>query len=817
MGRVRNAKQEVHRSGPLKQANKKHKTGRHRSKGVIDVETRGRVGSVGSISKKQKNALSRSDRRKQASAIRDKKICDIVDQKKRLGGQRGAPICIAVIPLSSSSNPGVTVKQILETLKNDVTITGQPNEHNTYLKLSNGKNVTLCVPPSKDLWSLLDVMKMSDVTLFHMPVLEPLSPEGMTLLKAAKEQGIVTPFIGTTTPFSKIDEKNFIKSASKLFVHVSKIYPLQNRNQLLNVFRMMSVSKQQVPRTWTMRSGMLIESVKSYTLAHDSLKKVLPTLPQDQIVNVIQVQGTVRRQNLNPKRTVHIAGVGDFKILRIDISPVERKDQMEDESLATPTDIPPRFLHDPSTEEEEVEEEQYADSQFDSDDEASMISETDEMDMAIDSFFGNNPGKGSRPSDIEVTYTVGNGGEQQTFPGAQAYRDEQSKKRLVPKGTSSYQADWLNDSDSEGGSLINSDDDLEDGNDSQDNMEEDDNDDEWEDEQEQLKVARAARTEAEFPDWIDTPMDIPAKVRFQRYRGLQSFKKSAWDPYENLPKEYAKIFQFQNFRQAYKKILGEEQDGQGFIPVGQRVSIILQPLSELSKGSVANIFNAINSSKPVVLFSQFRHEGKMSVMNVQLNVTEILKNKEELVFQIGCRRFQAKPILSEISTGNKHKMLRFGQINTSCMATIIAPIVFPSASVLVFKKSNNTLIPAGSGSVFSVDPTRIAVKRVLLSGYPFRSHNRKAVVRFMFFNRDDIEWFKPVELKTRYGLRGNIKEPLGTHGHMKCIFNGPVKSQDTVLMPLYKRVFPKFNYDPAVIPYNVYDSFEIRSSVLSAF
>ena len=62
-------------------------------------------------------------------------------------------------------------------------------------------------------------------------------------------------------------------------------------------------------------------------------------------------------------------------------------------------------------------------------------------------------------------------------------------------------------------------------------------------------------------------MDVPAKVRFQRYRGLQSFKKSPWDPYENLPREYAKIFQFANFRQTYKKITSEEQDGPGFIPV----------------------------------------------------------------------------------------------------------------------------------------------------------------------------------------------------------------------------------------------------------
>lgn len=69
-----------------------------------------------------------------------------------------------------------------------------------------------------------------------------------------------------------------------------------------------------------------------------------------------------------------------------------------------------------------------------------------------------------------------------------------------------------------------------------------------------LNYFSEAKSEKLFPDEVDTPMDTPARIRFQKYRGLKSMRTSPWDPKENLPYDYARIFQFENFKRTEKKI-----------------------------------------------------------------------------------------------------------------------------------------------------------------------------------------------------------------------------------------------------------------------
>lgn len=246
-------------------------------------------------------------------------------------------------------------------------------------------------------------------------------------------------------------------------------------------------------------------------------------------------------------------------------------------------------------------------------------------------------------------------------------------------------------------------------------------------------------------------------ISFQKYRGLKSFRTSAWHPKENLPVDYARIFQLANSKSAKKRALSALTESLQGAQSGAYIRIHIEKVP----------IEIIKKEDPITVFGILAHEQKMSVVNMLLkrspdSGSDSIRNKTQLVFQLGFRRFWAEPIFSQHSNANKHKMERFFRPDRTLVATAYAPITFGPVPALAFRmRGNGDLQMIGSGSLLNTDPDRIVCKRIVLSGHPFRIHRKTAVVRYMFFNREDIDWFKPVELRTKHGRRGHIKEALG--------------------------------------------------------
>ncbi|XP_022919031.2 pre-rRNA-processing protein TSR1 homolog [Onthophagus taurus] len=767
-----NEKVQVHRPGAFKQINKPHKHGAHRSKGAIDLANKGRT-SVKNLTKKKKNELNREQRRLQATQIRKNKREEVLINK-RLGNLDGnsCPHLVCILSLNRDYDPIPVLSKLKESDPENIIL--ETKLKTTHLTIPRFKQkFTFILPNPDNEFGVLDALKVSNTVVFVVSAAagiefssEVIDKYGSRLLLSSFGQGLPTPVIivtdlETIPQKKRNDRKITIQNEINKWFPNEKVVTLDKNSDALNVLRKIGSQKQKGVTYRDRRPHLLVEN---YNFIDEQDGK-----------GTLKVSGFLRGTPLSANDLVYIPGLGHYQITQIDAppNPFDTKSSSTNTLILQKADSQQLQIQEINQDRPETESEQ-------------MMETIHEID--------------------EILHE----------------EKELNQKRMikkVPKGWSNYQAAWIPDEEAE---LKSDDDDLseDDQNDSNymdamseeiseySDAEEDNfdtmtvseiplNDKEY-DEQFDLKAEKAdyeklkaAKSDLMFPDEVDTPMDIAARKRFERYRGLESFRTSPWDPHENLPEDYSKIFKFKNFDQAKKTILSNVKD--------REIKDIQKFVTIHVKNVPWDLWQSLEDlESPIILFGLLPHETNMSVVNVVLKRTglydEPIKSKERFIFQCGYRRFMVQPIFSQHTNGNKHKFERFFHPNSTAVATFFAPIQFPPSPVLCYKETDGNLTLIATGSVLSCNPDRIILKRIVLSGYPFKIHKRSAVVRFMFFNREDITYFKPCKLHTKYGREGHIKEPLGTHGHMKCVFKHQLKSQDTVLMTLYKRVFPKWKY-----------------------
>jgi pre-rRNA-processing protein TSR1 len=191
----------------------------------------------------------------------------------------------------------------------------------------------------------------------------------------------------------------------------------------------------------------------------------------------------------------------------------------------------------------------------------------------------------------------------------------------------------------------------------------------------------------DFPDEVDTPFK-DARVRFQKYRGIKSMKTCTWDPYENLPHEYNKIWRFENL-QGEMKMQKDIVEAEGLPINGTYVTIVLQVDNE-------HTFNEVKQGQHLILSTLFPHECKITAMHFKLKRTlennEIVPSKSTMEFSCGFRRLVLRPTFSMELTYNtkndKTRYMRFFRKDLNVIATAYCPFVSQPCKILAFTKQD---------------------------------------------------------------------------------------------------------------------------------
>ncbi|KAG0627782.1 hypothetical protein M758_2G227700 [Ceratodon purpureus] len=804
-------------AGGRTQKNKAHKTrfASKSSRNAHKLSSGDKVAGKGAARVPPPGQAAREIRHQRNKNIREQKRAGVLAEKRASSSPTSAPRILALVGLSAKVNVEALKERILavcHTAEVNGTIgqNGDAMDTESTIVRENKEPgaITVAVPrfklrltiieaPRDDLQACLEVAKVADIVAFVGHVVPDeggyIDPSGRKCLSMLRSLGLpVTTglLVGLADVAAKKKsdvKKGALAALETELLEDTKMHVADSTDECQQVLRHLAEQRLSNP-TWRAQRPYLVAQQLEYEAD-----------PNSSGTGILRVSGYVRSRAISVNQLVHLAGVGDFQLKQIDMvedpCPLRQQkrqnvngDSMQVEDVSAGQKASTSVVANPALQE-------------------ALIVENIPDDLA---------GEQTWPTEEEL---------------AQAGKAKRrKKKRVLPRGTSEYQAAWIvEDSDQEEGDADDdddADDDMEgagldaqamdddregsviseddratsvwDGDDTRSEMmdEEDLTPEQRKSEIERLKAAHAA--DEEFPDEVDTPSDIPARQRFAKYRGLKSLRTSPWDPKESLPFEYAKIFAFDNFPRTQKSVLSKVKEIDSGIQEGSfatgcfvRLHILQVPASK-----VEPLLKSYKTN-PVVVCGLLQHETKMSVLHYSVkkseSYTDPIKSKELLIFHTGFRRHHTRPIFSTDDLNmDKHKFERFLHPGRFSIASIFAPISFPTLPLIVFKETDEGATVVANGSLRSVDPDRVILKKIVLSGYPLRVQKRKAVVRFMFHNPEDVRWFRPLELWTKYGRRGRIKEPVGTHGSMKCVFDGVVQQRDAVCINLYKRVYPKW-------------------------
>ena len=193
---------------------------------------------------------------------------------------------------------------------------------------------------------------------------------------------------------------------------------------------------------------------------------------------------------------------------------------------------------------------------------------------------------------------------------------------------------------------------------------------------------------------------------------------------------------------------------------------------------------SFNPDYPVIMGSLLSSEESFGFIQVRIKkhrwAKKILKTNDPLIFSMGWRRFQTMPIYSLFAEATRNRMLKYTPEHMHCLATFYGPVTPPNTGFCCMQSVSERMSLfriAATGVVLDNDRTTEVVKKLKLTGTPYKVFKNTAFIKDMFTSALEVAKMEGAGLRTVSGIRGQVKKALNKpEGYFRATF------EDKILM-----------------------------------
>ncbi|KAF8158573.1 GTP binding protein [Crassisporium funariophilum] len=207
---------------------------------------------------------------------------------------------------------------------------------------------------------------------------------------------------------------------------------------------------------------------------------------------------------------------------------------------------------------------------------------------------------------------------------------------------------------------------------------------------------------------------------------------------------------------------------------------------------------------PIVVGGLLPAEERFGFVQVRIKrhrwYSRTLKNNDPLIFSLGWRRFQSIPIYSLDDHSIRMRMLKYTPEHMHCYATFYGPVTLPNTGFCAFN-SLSADAPgfrvSATGVVLDIDRSAKIVKKIKLTGTPYKIFKNTAFVKDMFSSALEVAKFEGANVRTVSGIRGQVKKALPKpDGAFRATFEDKVLKSDIIFLRAWYSIQPRKFYTP---------------------